>query len=107
MDFATLTSGAVAALVTKLTKSDKWSHWVSLGYVVLAAFAASYAMNWGKLDVVAALTSTVVAITGHAVLLRDTPVGKALKWDVLAGLFQAVADLLKAIAEKPTTPPQP
>ena len=107
MDVATLTSGAIAALVAQATKSDKWSHWVTLGYVVIASFAASYATGGGKLDMMAALTSAVVAITGHAVLLQDTPVGKALKWDVLARLFRVIADLLEAIAKKAEAPPQP
>lgn len=101
MDSTVLVSGVIAAFVSQLTKSDKWSHWVTVGYVVLAAFAANYTAN-GKLDVVSGATAAVVAITSHAVLLRDTPVGKALKWEVWAALFQAIANLLKALAEKPS-----
>ena len=104
MDTLSLLIGAGSAPLAQVTKADGWSRWVQVAYAVAIAFVGAGAAN-GGLDAEKGLTAALAALATHSALLADTPVGKAMKWDLLGKVLGGLGEVFKGMAGK--APPVP
>lgn len=100
MDLSFLGVGAGAAVLAQASKADGWSRWVKLGYAVMLAFGGAALINNG-INWEDGLLAMLGALATHGALLADTPIGQALKWDLLGKIFAGLSEVAKNIAGKP------
>lgn len=104
MDWMYLGVGAGSGLVAQMTKAEGWSRWIKLAYSIAMAFAAAAALNTG-FDLEKGLLAALGAMATHGAFLADTPMGSALKWDLLGKILGGLAEVSKSLAGKNNQPP--
>ena len=103
MDIQALLLGVGVAPIAQATKADGWSRWIQVAYPILLAAGVITATSNGQPSTEAIITAAIAALATHSALLADTPVGKALKWNLLGVVLDGIGNLFKGMASKNNT----
>ena len=94
-------SGGGVAALAQMFKGE-YNRWLTLGLVVGVAFVSGYIADQSAAS---GLVAAMAALSAHSALFAGTPIGKALKWELLPKILEGVAGISKSLAGNGTKPP--
>ena len=104
MDIQALLIGMGVAPIAQATKADGWSRWIQVGYPIALAAGLITATSNGQPNTEAIITAALSALATHSAILADTPVGKALKWNLLGVVLDGIGNVFKGLVNKEDKP---
>lgn len=97
---ASIGTGAASAAGFQALKGP-WNRWITILFAMLVAFGAVM-LQGGSVD--DGVVAVLGALSTHSVLLANTPIGNALKWELLPMLLTKVAEVAAKVGESGKTP---
>lgn len=104
MDIQALLIGMGIAPIAQATKADGWSRWIQVGYPIALAAGLMTATTGGQPSTEAIITAALAALATHSAILADTPVGGALKWNLLGVVLDGIGNVFKGLASEKDKP---
>ena len=91
--------GIVASVIAQLTKAEGWNRWAKALYGVAIAGGAAFYVTNGDINAMAPVIAT--ALSTHSFLLAETPLGSAMKWNLLGKFGDVVRQVFPSNETKP------
>lgn len=90
--------GVIASIVAQLTKAEGWNRWAKALYGIIIAGGGGYLFVGTDPSTIS--MTVALALAFHSLLLNETALGTAIKWNLL-GKFGDVVRAVFPSNEKP------